>query len=123
MIWQTGLGRFALSAVVGISPGRYAPKAGIEMAVRRLHCHGQMALAAWPRGVGPCWATWLDPAILPGTAAPVNIPAPAMSRYPRKARNRAEPLTGCVRKGLSEKTVGQLAYPARGSSHQAKICR
>ena len=56
----------------------------------------QMMLAAWEQGVGSCWITWFDPAVvgaefnLPANVAPVNILARGYADGPVQSASRHE---------------------------------
>ena len=56
----------------------------------------QMMLAAWEQGVGSCWITWFDPAVvreelnLPDNVLPVNILALGYADGPAQSADRHE---------------------------------
>lgn len=64
----------------------------------------QMMLAAWEQGLGSCWITWFDPAIvreefnLPDNAVPVNILALGYADGPVQSADRH----GSARLALAE---------------------
>ena len=69
----------------------------------------QMMLAAWEKGVGSCWITWFDPAVvraefnLPDNAVPMNILALGYADGPAQSADRH----GAARIPLEEMVLGE----------------